>query len=153
MAVYFCDSSALVKRYVQETGSAWVIGLTDKQAQNPIYIAGITAVEITAAMTRRVRGRTLTPADAAQMLTNFRYDLARQYVVIDLLPKVLTQAAGLAEAHALRGYDAVQLAAALALQAARQAAGIAALTFLSADQELNVAATQEGLTVDDPNQH
>ena len=153
MAVYFFDSSALVKRYVQETGSAWVIGLTDKQAQNPIYIAGITAVEITAAMTRRVRGRTLTPADATQMLTNFRYDLARQYVVIDLLPKVLTQAAGLAEAHALRGYDAVQLAAAFALQAARQAAGISAITFISADQELNAAATQEGLTVDDPNQH
>lgn len=58
MAVYFFDSSALVKRYVQETGSAWVIGLTDKQAQNPIYIAGITVVEITAAMARRVRGRT-----------------------------------------------------------------------------------------------
>jgi uncharacterized protein len=53
MAVYFFDSSALVKRYVQETGSAWVIGLTDKQAQNPIYIVGITAVKITAAMARR----------------------------------------------------------------------------------------------------
>ena len=153
MAVYFFDSSALVKRYVQETGSAWVIGLTDKQAQNPIYIACITAVAITAAMARRVRGRTLTPADAAQALTNFRYDLAHQYVVIDMLPKILTQAAQLAETHALRGYDAVQLAAALALQAARQAAGISAITFISADQELNAAAAQEGLAVDDPNLH
>ncbi|MBS1810648.1 MAG: type II toxin-antitoxin system VapC family toxin [Acidobacteria bacterium] len=91
--------------------------------------AGITAVEITAAMARRVRGRTLTPADAAQAMTNFRYDLAHQYVVIDLLPKILAQAAALAETHALCGYDAVPLAAALALQAARQAAGISALTF------------------------
>lgn len=151
MAVYFFDSSALVKRYVQEIGSAWVIGLTDKQAQNPIYIAGITVVEITAAMARRVRGRTLTPADAAQFLANFRYDLATQYVVIDLLPKILTHAAVLAEAHALRGYDAVQLAAALALQAARQVAGISAITFISADQELNDAAVQEGLVMDEPN--
>jgi len=79
MAVYFFDSSALVKRYVQETGSAWVIGLTEKQAQNPIYIAGIAAVEIIAAMARRMRGRTLTPADAAQSLTNFRYELAHMY--------------------------------------------------------------------------
>ena len=137
---------------MQETGSAWVIGLTDKQAQNPIYIAGITVVEITAAMARRVRGRTLAPADAAQSLANFRYDLTTQYVVIDLLPKILTHAAGLAEAYALRGYDAVQLAAALALQIARQA-GISAITFLSADQELNAAAIQEGLAVDDPNNH
>ena len=32
MAVYFFDSSALVKRYAQETGSAWVEILTDPQA-------------------------------------------------------------------------------------------------------------------------
>ncbi|MEH1937706.1 MAG: hypothetical protein V7L14_29155 [Nostoc sp.] len=29
MAVYFLDSSALVKRYISEIGSVWVLGLFD----------------------------------------------------------------------------------------------------------------------------
>jgi hypothetical protein len=44
MAVYFFDSSALVKRYIAETGSGWVSGLTDPTAGNINFIAGITAV-------------------------------------------------------------------------------------------------------------
>jgi predicted nucleic acid-binding protein len=49
MAGYFVDSSALVKRYVQEDGTSWVRRLTRRSARNPIYLARITAVEVTAA--------------------------------------------------------------------------------------------------------
>lgn len=55
MAVYFFDSSALVKRYVQETGSAWVMATTAPQAGHALYIARITAVEVVSALTRRHR--------------------------------------------------------------------------------------------------
>ncbi len=34
MAVYFIDSSALVKCYVSETGSLWVLGLFDQIINN-----------------------------------------------------------------------------------------------------------------------
>jgi uncharacterized protein len=56
MAAYFFDSSALVKRHVSELGSAWVRSLTRLNAKHTIYIARITAVEITSAITRRQRG-------------------------------------------------------------------------------------------------
>ncbi len=59
----------------------------------------------------------------------------------------------LAEKHFLRGYDAVQLAAALELRAELQAAGATNLTFVSADDALNLAASVEGLTVENPNNH
>jgi hypothetical protein len=49
MAVHFFDSSSLVKRHVQESGSAWVRSLTRVKAEHTLYIARITAVEITAA--------------------------------------------------------------------------------------------------------
>ena len=32
MAVYFLDSSAVVKRYVQETGTAWIKTIADLAA-------------------------------------------------------------------------------------------------------------------------
>ena len=59
----------------------------------------------------------------------------------------------LAEQHGLRGYDAVQLAAALELHAVRNRMGLTPLTFVSADSALNTASQTEGLMVDDPNAH
>ena len=42
MAVYFVDSSALVKRYIGETGSTWVLGLFDSALNNEVFVAAIT---------------------------------------------------------------------------------------------------------------
>ena len=44
---YFFDSSGLVKRYVQETGTAWVRRLTSHNPSTIIYVVRITAVEVT----------------------------------------------------------------------------------------------------------
>ncbi len=58
-AAYFADSSALVKRYVQETGTSWVRRLTRRSPLAVIYIAHVIAVEVTSAVARRRKGRTL----------------------------------------------------------------------------------------------
>lgn len=153
MAVYVVDSSALVKRYVRERGTAWTRGLTDPAAGHTFYIAGITGVEVVSALTRQTRGGALAPADAAQALTQFRHDFTHQYQTVDLTSSLITQAMVLAETHALRGYDAVQCAVAVAIHHARQARGMPVLTLVSADAALNTAAAAEGLLVEDPNAH
>jgi predicted nucleic acid-binding protein len=53
--VYFFDSSALVKRFARETGTAWVINLFKPASGNRIYIARITYVEVISAIVRRVK--------------------------------------------------------------------------------------------------
>jgi uncharacterized protein len=62
-----------------------------------------------------------------------------------------------AETYQLRGYDAMQLAAALQVGNKLLARGVITPSFsyalISADAELNNAATLEGMTVDDPNNH
>ena len=60
MAAYFFDSSAIVKRYISETGSGWVTSMSDISTNNRIYIARITAVEVVSAITRRKRGGSLS---------------------------------------------------------------------------------------------
>ena len=57
----------------------------------------------------------------------------------------------LAEAHHLRGYDAVQLA--VLFRYGSHVEKGSALIFVSADANLNVAASAEGLTVDNPTLH
>lgn len=153
MAAYFVDSSALGKRYVAESGSTWLRRLLDPAFGGTVYIARTTSVEVIAAITRRERGGSLTAADAATARSQFRTDLANEYQVVELTESVANQAMLMAEKHGLRGYDAVQLAAALELNARRTTAGLAALTLVSADKELNAAAVTEGLIVDDPNMH
>ncbi len=39
MTVYYFDSSAIVKRYISETGTAWVISIVDPAMGNRIYRA------------------------------------------------------------------------------------------------------------------
>ena len=152
-AAYFVDSSALVKRYVQETGTAWVRGITRHSPSTIIYIAHITAVEVTCAVARRRQGKTLTPPRASSILHRFRQHLAGRYTVIEVTPALLDDAMRLGNTHALRAYDAVQLAVALEVNRSHQAAGSSPVTLVSADRDLNDAATAEGLTVDDPNLH
>ena len=77
MAAYVLDTSAVVKRYNLETGSAWVRSIADPAAANLIFLARITDVEVTSAVVRRQRGGNLSAADAAATLTQFRQDLIR----------------------------------------------------------------------------
>ena len=154
MATYFFDSSALAKRYVTETGTVWVQTLTDPTAAaHAIYVAHITLVELVSAITRRHRAGDLTANAAAAALADLRADFVSDYSVIEVTASLIAQAAGLAEKHALRGYDAVQLAATLQTNTAYVTTGMPPLTLISADLDLNTAAAGEGLTVDNPNTH
>jgi predicted nucleic acid-binding protein len=153
MAAYLFDTSAIVKRYVAETGSAWVQALVDPAAGHVAYPARIGTVELVSAVTRRQRGGSLTASVTASILSQFRQDLGLEYRVIEITPVLLTDAMLLAEQHGLRAYDAVHLAAAAELRRQRLAAGLGPLTLVSADQELLAAASAIGMAVEDPNLH
>ena len=153
MAAYFCDASAIVKRYIQETGTTWVQALADPAAGNRLYVARITAVEVISAVARRQRGGNLTAAEAATILSQFRQDLVAEYGIVEITPALLSDAMNLAERHGLRAYDAVRLAAIIELHVSRTAGGLAPITLVSADQELNAAANTSALLVEDPNLH
>lgn len=153
MAVYFLDSSALVKRYIHETGSTWVLDLFDPALDNEIFIAAVTRVEIIAAIARRERGGNISAADAARVYSQFRIDLQTDYQIIELPESIINSAMTFAQVRGLRGYDAIQLAAGCAVNELCIASGLPSLIFVSADNELNAAAASEGLAVANPNDY
>jgi len=153
MAAFIFDASGIVKHYLHEVGTSWIQSLVDPAASHEIFLTRITRVEMTAAVTRRGRGGTLPGATVATILAQFRLDAAHQYNILEITPALLANAEQLAEIYGLRGYDAVQLAASVELHHKRQAAGMSSITLISADQELNTAASSEGLAVDDPILH
>ncbi len=153
MAAYFFDSSALVKRYVVETGTVWMLGLFRRAAGHRLYVARITGVEVTAALTRKARGHKLAPDVAARALVRLRRELGRRLRLAEITPALLTDAMTLAEKHGLRGYDAVQLASAVEANNARVRVGLAPLVFVAADSDLLAAAVAEGFMTENPNNH
>jgi predicted nucleic acid-binding protein len=153
MAVYFVDSRALVKRYIREIGSTWVLSLFDPALNNDVLIAAIAGVEIVTTVTRRARGGTISASDATAGCIQFRSDLHSEYQVVEITENIINSAMALAETLGLRGYDAVQLAAGLEINALCIASSLPPLTFVSADNELNTAAASEGLLIENPNDY
>ena len=121
--ILFADTSALVKLYVEETGSAEMSAAV--AAATAVAVARIAWVETMAAFARRAREQ--AAASAALALARQRFiDDWSGLLVVEITQPVVQRAGDYAEAFALRAYDSVQLAA---LQALR----------LQADEEVRFA--------------
>lgn len=152
MANYFFDSSGLVKRYNFETGTNWVLKIYRPSQRHILHIAQISLVEVTAALTRRAKGKKLT-TDYQKAINRFERDVQSRFSVYKISDKVIAAAVKLAAKHGLRGYDAVQIAVALEIEGELNSLGFPPLIFVSADNGLNTAANAEGLTVENPNNY
>ena len=152
MSQLFLDASALAKRYITETGSHWINMLLNPTANHLVAIAEITQVEVAAALAARHRA----PGGISRQMRDSAVNLLakhcqQEYQLMALTPLILDRAVYLTQNHRLRGYDAVQLATAIATNHIFLEAGFTSLTFITADADLLKAAQAEGLHTDNPN--
>ncbi len=152
MNVYYLDTSALVKRYAHERGTAQITTLV-KDSSCDLYTVRLTGPEMIAALYRKARVGDLPQAVVTRLAQEFREDWNWRYQILEINAARSDYAMDLAEKHSLRGYDAIHLAAALALHATRCANHLPDLVFLAADEALLHAATTEGLVVENPNDY
>ncbi len=149
MSTFYVDTSALAKRYLKETGSAWVLSWIEPPFGNIIVVAELASVEMFSLMTRRQREGTLSPANAKTLEADFLLHNQKEYLVVPLESAILVQARALINKHPLRALDAIQLASALQAVALLNER----ITFVSADNNLLTAASAEGFAVDNPLTH
>ena len=145
MAIYFVDSSALLKRYRYEEGSERVSDLLD--GADRLLMSRLGQVEVSAAIIRRGRNTGRSEQDLAAVLKRFDQETLNSFDVVELDILVIEGAIAMARKHGLRAADAIQLASALL---ARDVVSSRELTLLASDQELNAAASSEGLLILDP---
>ena len=153
MNAFYFDSSSLVKRYLIETGSKWIIGLLKPSAKNTVFVARISGVEVVSAVARRRKGLSITQLNAQKAIFRFQRDFRKKFIKTNLTPQLVEEAMRIADKHELRAYDAVQLTSAVEANQLRLNNGLSPIVFISADNHLNSAAQAEGLTVDNPNNH
>jgi predicted nucleic acid-binding protein len=111
--ILYLDASALVKRYVAEAGSAEISAAGSLAAVTGTVL--VSRAEVAAALAKAVRVNALTREGALAALQVFRNDWG-DLVRIQVTEMVVARADALAWDHNLRGYDALQLAAALVWQ-------------------------------------
>lgn len=140
-SVLYLDSSALVKRYVRESDSdAGIARMDDAVA---VATSLVTRAEVAAALARAVRERRMDDRDAKRAHQEF----SREWPDIGRVPvtdALVERADALAWEHGLRGYDAVQLAAALTFQDLMDPLGFGVL-FAAFDERLRQAAARAGM--------
>ena len=139
--ILYLDTSSLLKFYLEEEDSPAVrswIAAADLHATSRV-----TLPEAAAALARRQRSGGISTEERDRAMT----DIYRDWPDLVAIELDEGRAADLALRRGLRGFDAVQLAAALTV---RHGAGPEALAFSSFDVELNEAARAEGLTVLEP---
>jgi predicted nucleic acid-binding protein len=136
----YLDTSALVKRYVEEQGSEDVLDWMD--LANMIGTSLVTRAEVSAAISRAVRMNHLTDQVSSKALGKFRKEWT-SFHRIPINEELIARADFLACQHSLRGYDAVHLAAALIWQEAL----MLPVTLATYDQELMEASQKSGLQV------
>jgi predicted nucleic acid-binding protein len=146
LALYFLDTSALVKLYVQEPGTDRLLPLVDDRSDNRFAVLAIAVAEIRSAIRRRQRAGDIDPEAAAAILLNVQSHMETRFIRQRISETVIDAAMEMIDRHTLRAFDAVQLAACLVL------CGIAAeaYTFVCSDHRLLEAARSEQLRVFDP---
>lgn len=148
--IWFCDASAVLKRYVRERGSQW---FRSQVSNRQIVLAKITPLELKSGLALRFRTGSISQFDFLKARNTFtRHLLTQQYTVLPLTDQIMNLAGQLVYHYPLRAYDAVQLATALDY-VKMTVIDLKSFCFLTADDQLERAATAEGVNSDNPNRH
>jgi uncharacterized protein with PIN domain len=103
----YLDTSNLVKLYIDEPGAVEVQQEVD--GADVVVTSVLAYPEARATFARRRRERLMTPAERRNVLQQFDADWQR-FLVLALTDELALAAGQLADAHGIRGADAVHLA-------------------------------------------
>jgi len=135
MRVFF-DSSAFVKRYVNETGTDSVLEWCDRATE--IVLSGVALPEIISAFCRLQREARITDTQYRSLKSMLLADI-EDAAICDLTPAVLQQTVASLESNVLRGMDAIHIGSAVVMKAD---------VFISSDKRQLDAATRAGLQIE-----
>ena len=136
--ILYCDTSALIKLYLREVESDALLAAA--RSADIVAVCRITWAEAMAGFARRAREVGEDSEAIEQARQRLHTDWLR-YAIVEVSQSLVEQAGDLADTFALRGYDSVQLAAALVLKTGTEET----VAFACYDKRLRKAAQVLGL--------
>jgi len=138
--ILYLDTSALVKRYIQEASTDEVIALLESAGS--VGSASLTKVEMAAAFEKTVRQGWVKRKIAMQAWQDF-LDHWPSFTRLNTSSGTIDRASALAWEYGLRGYDAMHLACALLWKETLETQ----ITMATFDRDLWQASKKAGLAV------
>jgi len=137
--ILYFDTSALIKRYVEEEGTSTVDSLWS--ASLSIATSVVAFAETAAAFSRKLREGILTEKEYTETLEMFRIDFD-SFTLIPITTALNATIERLVRRYPLRGLDAIHLSSALIFKNSS-----ISVQFACFDRPLNEAALREGLAI------
>lgn len=137
---YFFDTSALVKRYIQESGSKLIDRTFDEADE--ILVSAVTRIEAISAFRRLMGEKNISEADYKKLKSELDEDF-KDFTILPVSQKILNKAYQIVDTEDLRTLDAIQLATVI----------IASKNIdqlVAADQRLLFAAVNNNIDTIDP---
>lgn len=136
---YFFDTSALLKNYIEESGSEYVSELM-KQAEN-IYVSEITIIECFSTLRRILSEKFISEDDYSYLKQQVSYDFEYFHIIEYSMGRIHCE--NLIDTYQLKTLDSIQLAA--SLYVIDEIDG-----FVCCDNKLLKAAKEENLGIINP---
>ena len=133
----FFDTSALIKNYIEETGSEKVSALMEEADE--IFVSKITIIECFSTLKRILSERLISKSDYIRLKKEILYDF-EFFSRVSLTPEICEQ---LIDEYQLKTLDSIQLAASLSVSDEIDA-------FICCDNKLLKAAEAESLATLNP---
>ena len=147
MALYYLETSALVKLYVYEAETHLLLGLTASDLRHRFAILSLAQVEFRSAIRARQRRREIPEITANELIESFRRHSEGKFLIQSLSDSLVDVAEALIDSYPLSAYDAVQLAGYLTLRSMSRAEEP---IFVCSHKVLLSAARNEGCPILDP---
>lgn len=147
MAVYYLDTSAVLKRYRTEKGTDVVTELYEaRTGGDSLLTSHFTCLEVESVAARALKGRMLTQRAYDSLLGAFARDLTEHLYLLPVESALINEAIYAARRHAVRAPDAIHVASAeLAKRDSRDD-----FVFVASDRELLTAAESAGVETLNP---
>jgi uncharacterized protein len=147
--VLYVDSSALIKRYIRESGTDRLNAKLEEAftLNSGIFVSVIGYAEVLATISRCLRENPRRLRKTDLFRRRFQVDWTSAFSRVELTADILDLVARLVKTHPLRGSDAIHLASAIWVRNTLQNN---LLVFVASDNRLKNAASLEGMTVFDP---
>jgi predicted nucleic acid-binding protein len=140
------DTSALLKLFIVEQGSDKMLQFGNATHDRSKVVSALSQVEARSGICRLRKGRLLSASEASFALDALAAEMKR-IVEQPVNPPVLEAACTFVDRYYLRALDATQLGCAIV---ARDLLAAPDMRFISSDEELLVAAQQEGFAIWNP---
>lgn len=138
--ILYLDTSALVKRYVEEDGSERIDSLWEEATE--VVTSTVAFAEGVSAFCRKLREGVISETDCFQTIAEFKSEYSR-FALVPITLELNRIVEALLLKYPLRGFDTIHLASALLI---RREVNFD-VTFACFDATLNRAAKEEELVV------